>query len=287
MDIVYRFDPFHPISRRVHPDARSALRALEDGNDRFVRIVNEVQREIRGEEPEHPVIVQSDPLSLAFPVWGDEAPRQAPFAAVLGCSDARAPVEVIFDQGCNDLFVVRVAGNVLGVEGVGSMQYAVEHMSDGLRAIVVLGHSGCGAVSAAVSAYLSPKDFGDIAFSHSLRSLVDRVMIAVRGAASSLQRVAGADIAKHPRYPELLTEASVYSNAAVTAYDLQRALKNEKNTLPSVVFGVYDLVTQRVRALPGGLPGTLAFQEAPQDPDDFVVYGTALAECLLATEYSA
>ena len=78
--------------------------------------------------------------------------------AVLGCSDARVPIELIFKEGPNDLFVVRVAGNGLGSEVLGSLKYAVEHLGGSLRIIVVLGHSGCGAVSEAVDAFLEPPD---------------------------------------------------------------------------------------------------------------------------------
>ena len=76
---------------------------------------------------------------------------------MLGCSDARVPIELIFNEGPNDLFVVRVAGNGLGGEVFGSLSYAVEHLGGSLKLVVVLGHSGCGAVSAAVDAVLNPK----------------------------------------------------------------------------------------------------------------------------------
>lgn len=76
---------------------------------------------------------------------------QKPFAAVLSCSDSRVPVELLFDRGVGDVFVVRVAGNVAGVDQVGSIEYAVEHL--GVPLIVVLGHNKCGAVSAAVDGH--------------------------------------------------------------------------------------------------------------------------------------
>jgi carbonic anhydrase len=78
------------------------------------------------------------------------APRQMPFAIVLGCSDSRAPPETLFDQGLGDLFTVRVAGNIADDVAIGSMEYAVEHFATPL--IVVLGHERCGAVSATVEA---------------------------------------------------------------------------------------------------------------------------------------
>src|SRR6266700_3117128 len=76
------------------------------------------------------------------------AKAQTPFAIVLSCSDSRVPPEIVFDQGLGDLFIVRVAGNVLNDEGLGSIEYGVEIL--GARLIVVLGHQSCGAVDAAM-----------------------------------------------------------------------------------------------------------------------------------------
>ncbi|ABF46487.1 MULTISPECIES: carbonic anhydrase [Deinococcus] len=73
---------------------------------------------------------------------------QTPFAAVLACSDSRVPVEIVFDQGLGDLFVVRVAGNVVGESVLGTLEYATEHLH--VHLIVVMGHEGCGAVAAAL-----------------------------------------------------------------------------------------------------------------------------------------
>ena len=81
------------------------------------------------------------------------APAQMPFAIVLGCSNFRVPPEILFDQGLGDIFTVRVAGNIADDLAIGSMEYAVEHFATPL--IVVLGHEGCGAVSAAVAAVAS------------------------------------------------------------------------------------------------------------------------------------
>ena len=83
---------------------------------------------------------------------------QHPFAAVLSCSDSRAPVELIFDQGLGDLFVVRVAGNVAATDEIGTMEYAVDHL--GTPVVVVLGHSQCGAVTAAVEGTKLPGSMG-------------------------------------------------------------------------------------------------------------------------------
>jgi carbonic anhydrase len=75
------------------------------------------------------------------------ANTQHPFAAIVSCSDSRVPPEIVFDQGLGDLFVVRVAGNVINNEGLGSLEYTVDHL--GTRLILVLGHQSCGAVDAA------------------------------------------------------------------------------------------------------------------------------------------
>ena len=113
-------------------------------------------------------------------------------------------------------------GNVLGTECLGSFDFALRHLGGSLKATVVMGHTGCGAVGAAVDTYLSPNDYADIAFTHPLRSLVDRIMIAVRGAANAFDRRYGHSIHKHPDYRMALVEASAYLNAAITAFDLHR-----------------------------------------------------------------
>lgn len=81
---------------------------------------------------------------------------QKPFATILGCADSRVPVELVFDQGFGDLFVVRVAGNVIAPDVVGSLEYAVAHLATPL--VVVVGHEGCGAVTAAVEALSGKPD---------------------------------------------------------------------------------------------------------------------------------
>ncbi|MCM2335085.1 MAG: carbonic anhydrase [Anaeromyxobacteraceae bacterium] len=106
---------------------------------------------------------------------------QQPFAVLLGCSDSRAPAELVFDQGLGDLFVIRVAGNVVSPSQVGSVEFAVEHF--GTRLVVVMGHTLCGAVDATIDAV----DRGLHAASDGLMSIVERVRPAVEAA-----RLAGA-----------------------------------------------------------------------------------------------
>lgn len=112
-------------------DAKEALRRLIAGNKRFV-----------AEQPVHSRTGKERRKELAG--------GQQPFAAVLGCSDSRVIPEIAFDQGLGDLFVVRVAGNVVAADVLGSLQYAGWHLNVPL--LVVLGHEGCGAVAAALDA---------------------------------------------------------------------------------------------------------------------------------------
>ena len=116
---------------------------------------------------EYGKIIPVDPRDLGFASDTAGVAKQRPFAAVLGCSDARVPIELIFNEGPNDLFVIRVAGNGLGQEVLGSTRYAVEHLGGTLKLIVVLGHSGCGALTMAVDVFLNPGDYLTVAAKHS------------------------------------------------------------------------------------------------------------------------
>ena len=129
----------------------TALRRLQDGNRRFVAGTPE-------SDPVHTAVRRSELLA-----------GQRPFAIVLGCSDSRVPAEMVFDQGLGDLFVIRVAGNVVAPSQVGSVEFAAEFF--GTRLAVVLGHTHCGAVAATVDALTRP----EAPPSESLRAIVDRV----------------------------------------------------------------------------------------------------------------
>jgi carbonic anhydrase len=107
-----------------------ALARLIAGNERFVR-----------GEARFPTVQKE--------VLAELASGQSPYATILGCSDSRVPPELIFDAGFGELFIVRVAGNVVSPEVVGTLQYAAMHLRTPL--FVVLGHEGCGAVSAALA----------------------------------------------------------------------------------------------------------------------------------------
>ena len=135
--------------------ASDALKRLRKGNWRFVNGKNDIARSIG--EARRAELVDS----------------QAPFAVVLSCSDSRVPVELIFDQGLGELFVIRVAGNIVAPSQIGSIEYAAAQLGVGL--VVVLGHSKCGAVESTLRA-LREKQEG---VSPNLLSIVDRIRPAI------------------------------------------------------------------------------------------------------------
>lgn len=288
MDLIYHYDPFQPVASSEIPDAATALAALRAGNERFADIVARMQAVTMGGAAGEPLVIPVSPISLGLPVVNGVAPTQTPFGLVLGCSDARVPTEAVFDQSFNDLFVVRIAGNVMGTECVGSIDYAVRQLGQSLKVAVVLGHTGCGAVTAAVDVYESPGDYVDIASTHALRSLVDRIQIAVRGAAKALRQTAGNEAANRPGYRKALIEVAVYLNAALTAYDLQREIRGVDGTRDlRVVFGVCDLGDLRIRALPDPPQGDAqavrpTFADAPERAEDFVELAARVSERVVA-----
>ena len=137
--------------------AQEALIRLKEGNQRFVSGTSSL-------EP------QNNPGRCRELVAG-----QQPFAVVVGCADSRVPVEMIFDQGLGDLFVIRVAGNVAGPIQLGSIEYAVQEL--GTRLVVVLGHTNCGAVGATLAVLQNPPDN----FSPNLGAIVTHIQPAVEG----------------------------------------------------------------------------------------------------------
>ena len=135
--------------------AREVLERLREGNRRFasgVRSGDTLTSQVRRNEL---------------------AAGQEPFAIILGCSDSRVPAEIVFDQGLGDLFVIRVAGNIVASSQVGSVEFAAARF--GTRLVVVLGHSQCGAVLVTLEELQQPTD----SQSRHLRSIVDRVRPSV------------------------------------------------------------------------------------------------------------
>jgi len=167
--------------------ALEALTRLRDGNRRFA----------------------SNARSSA--TFTDEARRrelatgQEPFAIILGCSDSRVPAELVFDQGLGDLFVIRVAGNIVAPSQVGSVEFAAERF--GTRLVVVLGHSRCGAILATLEELRRPSQDQ----SRNLRSIVDRIRPPVE-----------ALLAKDPgEHTEELVHQAVRSNIRYSADHLR------------------------------------------------------------------
>ncbi len=163
--------------------------------------------------------------------WRREAvaTAQQPFAIVLSCSDSRVPPEIVFDQGLGDIFVVRVAGNYAAPDGIGSIEYAVSHFASSV--IVVLGHSGCGAVHATVDALKAPGT-----------RVPGNIADIVRAIAPSVKAV-------------LHKPGDVYANATVqNVRDNVAKLKAsaaligpaEKSGKLQIVGGIYDLKTGKV-----------------------------------------
>ena len=109
----------------------------------------------------------------------ESAVGQEPFAVILGCSDSRVPIEIVFDQGFGDLFVIRVAGNIVASSQIGSIEFAAERF--GTRLVVVLGHTQCGAVQATLEELRRPTENQ----SRGLRSIVDRIRPSVEGLLAS------------------------------------------------------------------------------------------------------
>ncbi len=193
--------------------ADEALHRLIDGNGRFLRGETHLPR-------------------LLHETLAELARGQHPFATILGCSDSRVPPEWIFDAGLGELFVVRVAGNVLSAEVAGSLQYAGCHLKTPL--MVVLGHEGCGAVQAA----LQVKDEGVQQLSR-IQLLVDSILPAL----------AGVDLELPP--PARLARA-VESNVRWTVRTIIESPEGRARVAEGrikCVGAIYEIETGRVRFL--------------------------------------
>jgi carbonic anhydrase len=192
-----------------------ALQRLVDGNRRFVT----------GNAAQHPTT--ADCLARL-------AEAQHPFATVLGCSDSRVMPELVFDQYLGDLFVVRVAGNVVGAEVLGSLAYAVQHLRTPL--FVVLGHEGCGAVQAALEARIrGPSE------PLKIRELLEIMMPGLEGIPLGQPR-------------EAQMKLAVEANVLWAASQLMRTAGGQaalaEGTI-QIVGAVYELATGKVRFLNG------------------------------------
>jgi carbonic anhydrase len=188
------------------------------------------------------------------------------------------PVELIFNEGPNDLFVIRVAGNGLGPEVLGSLKYAVENLGGSLKLVVVLGHSGCGAVSTAVDVFLQPGEYLPLATKPSLRAILDRLLLVVQTAARKLISAFGPDVVHRAGYRKALIEASIVTNAALVAYSIQQELVAGDATAIKAVYGAYLLETREVWAPRPGNPDGVGLAAAPRDLEGFVQLGDAIVQ---------
>src|ERR1700722_5146183 len=253
-ELIYRFDPADRVRRPAPGNSDEARQLLVQGNHDFVEMTSTglTDRKTR--------VVPFDPHDFGWGLANGEVPVQAPFAAVLGCSDARVPTEMIFNQGCNELFVVRVAGNVLGNECLGSLRYAVHTFASSLKLVVVLAHDRCGAVTAAVDVYLDPRKYIAIATDPALRAIQNHILVAVRIASMALEALYGVAVKCDPGYRAALIQAVVAINAPWGPYCIRQEFPVAAWADLGVVFAAYDLSTRYVR-LPLSPPGTTTEEE--------------------------
>ena len=167
--------------------ANEALQRLQQGNKRFVSGVRSVDSLVKKMQRE------------------DFVNRQAPFAIILGCSDSRVPAELVFDQGLGDLFVIRVAGNIVAPSQVGSVEFAVSQF--GTTLVVVLGHSMCGAIKATLEEIKRPSD----QTSSNVLSIVSRIR-------PSVELLLETDLHDDPEH---LLKAAIRSNTLASTNSLR------------------------------------------------------------------
>jgi carbonic anhydrase len=193
--------------------AQQALQRLQQGNARFV-----------AGQARFPTVQKE--------VLADLAKGQDPYATILGCSDSRVPPELVFDAGFGELFVVRVAGNVLGPSIFGTLQYAGVHLRTPL--FVVLGHEGCGAVKAAIG-----EKFHDVQHRSRIALLLENIVPALDGLDASM-------------LPEALLSAAVEANVRWTVRQLLDSPEGRARVAEGemkLVGAVYDLTSGVVRFL--------------------------------------
>ena len=201
--------------------ALEALERLKEGNRRFVS----------DEESKNVSTGQGRRSEL---VMGQE-----PIAIILGCSDSRVPAEIVFDQGLGDLFVIRVAGNIVAPSQIGSVEFAAEAF--GTRLVVVLGHSKCGAVTATLNELQDPSH----SLSPNLRSIVERIEPAV---VTLLEVDANLD-------PDQLIHHGVRANIRASVSHLRHGSRNLEHLIENdgllVVGAEYSLETGVVEFFDG------------------------------------
>ena len=281
IDYIYRFDPKNAAIKPTPATPEIAQRELEDGNRMFAEWMKSCQ--LGSTSPGKPrYVIECSGLNFGHPQIDGDVIHQDPFAIVIGCSDARVPIEMIFGQGFNVLFVVRFAGNVLGDECWGSIDYALQELIKTVKLVVVMGHSGCGAVTAAVDTYLDPAKFALDTTTFAVRSILRHIFVSVHRAAKGLHDVWGPDAASRPGYRHALIESAVCLNAAAAAHSIHVANHRIRHADVNVIYGVYDLHTHHVSMPPVGLhpketQAAINLAAAPTDPGEFEVLARTIA----------
>lgn len=239
VEFTYRYSAAST-DRRPHPgDAAAAQARLEEGNRQFALAFDPANAAARH-------VIDVDPVDVNLRLGSKGVVAQQPYAAILGCADARVPIELIFNEGPNELFVVRIAGNGLGSDVLGSISYAASHFRDHLKLIVVLGHSNCGAVASAVDLFLAPANYLPLSGNLALRGVLDRLTIVIQAAQRRLLEAFGVDIARHPGYRQALTVASTATHAALVASMVAEEIDRQRGAPLRTAYGVYEVETRQV-----------------------------------------
>tara|TARA_R110002095_G_scaffold209342_1_gene195816 strand:- start:4218 stop:5225 length:1008 start_codon:yes stop_codon:yes gene_type:complete len=175
-----------------------------------------------------------------------ETLQQSPKTVVLACSDARVPVLDLFQRRANEVFEIQLEGNVASTECLGSISYAVEHLPK-IEGIVVLGHTGCGAITAAVDQYLSPQ-LEATTVEGSIMSLIRTIIPSVDIAASVLAMNSPSTqgtVLRDALDRRKLIGTATFVNAAAMAWKVQAFVRGLRRNIP-VWYGVYDLASCRI-----------------------------------------
>lgn len=283
IDYVFRYDPRASRPARMPATPEEARRALVEGNRVFSKWMADC-REAGPSQIDSEYIVQCGGLAAAFEATADEVPPHKPFAAVLSCADARVPTKMIFGRSINDLFMVRVAGNVLGDSVQGSMDYAIHALNKSVRLLAVIGHTDCGAVKGAVNAYCEPEVYWSNVDLPFLRLIFERIFVAVRESDNALREVWGTSAHEREEYRAALVSLAICLNAAHGAYMLRQQVQLAKQKHIDVVFGVYDVSSHQVcmPVFPGVAPDPahVDLAPAPRNPREFSALATELARRL-------
>jgi carbonic anhydrase len=205
--------------------AREALERLRVGNRRFVSSVRADDAADNG--------LRRDALATV----------QEPFAIILGCSDSRVPAEIVFDQGLGDLFVIRVAGNIVAASQVGSVEFAAAQFST--RLVVVLGHSRCGAVGATIEELQRPTDNQ----SRNLRFIVDRIRPSVEALLETELRHDPDALVRHA------VRANIRASAALLRHGsevLEQLIENEGLVIVGAEYSLETGVVDFFDGMPAG-----------------------------------